>query len=68
MSGKNTIDGLGDWSIVCSFCKNLKNPMIKICKAFPKKIPDVVWLGEKDHLTPIPGDHGIQYEKGVPGV
>jgi hypothetical protein len=32
------------------------------CNAFPQGIPDLVTGGKHDHRTPLPGDHGIQYE------
>jgi hypothetical protein len=34
-----------------------------VCKAFPDKIPDDIAYGSNLHLTPVKGDHGIQYEK-----
>lgn len=34
-----------------------------ICSAFPKGIPDEIAYGKNKHLTPYPGDGGIQYEK-----
>lgn len=33
------------------------------CKAFPQGIPPLIWLGEIEHATPIPGDNGIQFEQ-----
>jgi hypothetical protein len=33
------------------------------CKAFPQGIPPLIWLGEVEHTTPIPGDNGIQFER-----
>ena len=33
-----------------------------VCAAFPKGIPDVIAFGDNLHLTPFPGDNGIQYE------
>ncbi|MCW4050498.1 MAG: hypothetical protein NWE89_12270 [Candidatus Bathyarchaeota archaeon] len=32
------------------------------CDAFPEGIPDVFWLGGKEHTKPYSGDHGIQFE------
>lgn len=34
-----------------------------VCKAFPGGIPDEIAYGDNLHLTPVPGDGGIQYEK-----
>ena len=36
------------------------------CDAFPKEIPDIVILGGDKHTEKLPGDHGLQYEKGTP--
>ena len=44
----------------CITCKNRITQLI--CKAFPDGIPQIVLLGEEQHRTPLPGDHGIQYE------
>lgn len=35
------------------------------CRAFPTKIPDEIAYGDNLHLSPYPGDHGIQYEPMV---
>lgn len=34
-----------------------------ICKAFPDGIPDEIAYGKNLHITPYPGDNGIQYER-----
>jgi len=34
-----------------------------ICSAFPKGIPVVIAYGDNLHLTPFPGDGGIQFQK-----
>jgi hypothetical protein len=47
--------------VSCASCKH-QDPKSWGCAAFPEGIP--VWIrGNNDsHLTPQPGDHGIQYE------
>ena len=34
-----------------------------VFKAFPKRLPSEIAYGRNKHLTPYPGDHGIQYEE-----
>ncbi len=48
--------------VSCASCKHLKEEASVFCAAYPQGIP--VWIrGNNDsHLTPQPGDHGIQYE------
>ena len=31
------------------------------CSAFPKGIPNDVFLGQFDHTKPYPGDNGLRY-------
>jgi hypothetical protein len=47
----------------CNTCKHLY-PDHATCEAFPdgEGIPDPILDGYSHHLTPYPGDHGIQYE------
>lgn len=33
-----------------------------VCKAFPDRIPNLIWREGGDHTYPIQGDHDIQYE------
>lgn len=35
---------------------------VPICAAFPGGIPEKIAYGPELHITPWPGDHGIQYE------
>lgn len=36
-----------------------------VCAAFPTGIPKEISYGTNKHLTPYPGDNGIQYEKAA---
>ncbi len=51
----------------CVFCVHYVSPVgtdsdKQTCAAFPKGIPDEVWLNEADHRGAIKGDRGIQFE------
>ena len=35
---------------------------LAVCDAYPNGIPDDIAYGDDLHLTPRPGDNGIQYE------
>lgn len=66
------LDGPG-WDIpvhspICSTCRHLDWGATRACAAFPgmDSIPLEIWLGHNDHRTPVPGDHGIQYERITP--
>jgi len=48
----------------CTKCKHFdfNNKDANTCKAFPKGIPDEIFLGKNDHKKPYFGDNGIQFE------
>ncbi len=50
------------FSPICTFCVHLKGH--GSCEAFPGDfaIPPEIWLGERSHLIPYPGDQGIMYK------
>jgi hypothetical protein len=31
------------------------------CDAFPRGIPDVIWLADRGHRKPVFGDNGLTY-------
>lgn len=31
------------------------------CDAFPRGIPDVIWLADRGHRKPVSGDNGLTY-------
>ena len=33
------------------------------CRAYPAGIPDEIWQGRAFHLSPLPGDKGIQFAR-----
>lgn len=52
------------YSDVCTFCEHLLDlGKGRRCKAFKDGIPMEIWMGENKHLTPFPGDGGIQFTK-----
>ncbi|HEY3417144.1 MAG TPA: hypothetical protein VGM23_09700 [Armatimonadota bacterium] len=48
---------------LCLVCKHFHYLPSYTCDAFPEGIPDEVFYREIEHRQPIPGDHGIQFEK-----
>ena len=49
-------------SSLCVYCKHLRPGLPKTCAAFPDGVPREFLSGEKLHVAPVEGDHGIQFE------
>lgn len=48
----------------CYLCKHINRmPRSKKCKAYPKGIPEEIWLGTIEHTKPYPDDNGIRFVK-----
>ena len=65
----DTMVYLGLISKVCSRCRHyrpndfdIEKGIVGTCKAFPKGIPDDIWLGKDNHRKPYRGDNDIQFE------
>jgi hypothetical protein len=48
-------------SPVCRDCRHRIGFGDLACAAFPDRIPEEIWNGQRDHDTPYPGDHGIRF-------
>ena len=46
---------------ICRLCTHWEKGT-KTCRAFPKEIPNVIFLRGIDHRQPFPGDRGIRFE------
>jgi len=51
------------FSPVCTYCTHLTSGPEQKCAAFPDGIPKDIWNGDNKHKKPVPGDHGIQFER-----
>jgi hypothetical protein len=49
-------------SPVCRDCRHRIEYDHLSCAAFPDRIPEEIWNGQRNHDAPYPGDHGIQFE------
>jgi hypothetical protein len=47
---------------LCSYCKH-RISRTPTCAAFPDRIPREILFGHQEHLAPVDGDHGIQFEQ-----
>lgn len=51
---------------ICESCVHLgpcgNTGMGTCCSAYPRGIPDAIYLGGADHRQPIEGDGGVQWE------
>jgi hypothetical protein len=45
----------------CGNCKHWQGGFH--CRAYPNGIPWPIMSGEVSHMTPLPGDGGVQYER-----
>lgn len=51
----------------CRGCKHYRPGAVvdnghPTCAAFPDGIPLDIWFAQRDHFSPIEGDHGIQFQ------
>ena len=50
------------YSPICARCANLTDGPGHKCKAYPERIPDVIWNGKNKHVASYTGDHGIRFK------
>jgi len=53
------------FSDVCSHCAHWFIETGRKCEAFPDGIPMEIWMGKNKHISPVKGDHGVQFEKRI---
>ena len=51
--------------LTCKHFRRVDGASVLVCDAFPERIPVAILSSEDNHLTPFPGDHGIQFEEGL---
>ena len=50
--------------VVVTPCVECKHRITGLtCAAYPGGIPQMILIGAEQHRTPLPGDHGIQFEQ-----
>ena len=49
-------------SPICQDCRHRIEYDRLSCAAFPDRIPEEIWNGQRDHNSPYPGDRGIRFE------
>ena len=54
------------YSPTCFSCLHWHLNEERTCNAFPRGIPEVIWVGENDHKAPFIGDRGIRFEELTP--
>ncbi len=63
LDGKEHWDGVEDRTIpACSQCKSW-SVGTKNCRAFPRGIPDEIFIHGNPHAKSFPGDAGIRFER-----
>lgn len=64
------LDGWEFWGLFkgpCRRCKHKHRTVKPVCDAFPKGIPEPIWMGENKHTETYPGDGGIRFEAFLAG-
>ena len=50
------------YSPVCTFGLHVSIEPRRTCTTFPEGVPLEIWIGDNNHTSPFPDDHGIQFE------